>query len=97
VKPVLVRQHEEMTPPGLLVEWLEDRGISYEVHYSYKDESIPDPSDTASASLVNEQRAEPTRAFCFRTDGLACWRENQPGPHRVHLPRRMEPVVCDQG
>ena len=23
-KPVLVRQHEEMTPPGLLVEWLED-------------------------------------------------------------------------
>ena len=45
VKPVLIRQHEEMTPPGLLVEWLEDRGISYEVHYSYKDGSIPDPSD----------------------------------------------------
>jgi GMP synthase-like glutamine amidotransferase len=45
VKPVLIRQHEEMTPPGLLVEWLEDRGISYEVNYSYKDASIPDPSD----------------------------------------------------
>jgi GMP synthase-like glutamine amidotransferase len=45
VKPVLIRQHEEMTPPGLLVEWLEDRGISYEVNYSYKDGSIPDPSD----------------------------------------------------
>ena len=45
MKPVLIRQHEEMTPPGLLVEWLEDRGISYEVNYSYKDGSIPDPSD----------------------------------------------------
>jgi GMP synthase-like glutamine amidotransferase len=45
VKPVLIRQHEEMTPPGLLVEWLEDRGISYEVNYSYEDGSIPDPSD----------------------------------------------------
>ena len=45
MKPVLIRQHEEMTPPGLLVEWLEDRGISYEVNYSYKDASIPDPSD----------------------------------------------------
>ena len=45
MKPVLIRQHEEMTPPGLLVEWLEDRGIPYEVHYSYKEESIPDPSD----------------------------------------------------
>src|SRR5215211_6414061 len=34
-----------MTPPGLLVEWLEDRGIPYEVHYSYKEESAPDPAD----------------------------------------------------
>ena len=45
MKPVLVRQHEEMTPPGLLVEWLEDRGIPFEVHYSYKGEAVPDPSD----------------------------------------------------
>lgn len=45
MKPVLIRQHEEMTPPGLLVEWLEDRGITYEVHYSYKDGSVPDPAD----------------------------------------------------
>jgi len=47
VKPVLVRQHEEMTPPGLLVEWLEERGIPYEVHHSYKGEAVPDPSDYA--------------------------------------------------
>jgi GMP synthase-like glutamine amidotransferase len=52
VKPVLVRQHEEMTPPGLLVEWLEERGIPYEVHHSYRGEEVPDPSDyTFVASL----------------------------------------------
>jgi GMP synthase-like glutamine amidotransferase len=47
VKPVLIRQHEEMTPPGLLVEWLEERGIPYEVHHSYQGEAIPDPTDYA--------------------------------------------------
>jgi GMP synthase-like glutamine amidotransferase len=47
MKPVLVRQHEAMTPPGLLVEWLEERGIPYEVHHSYKDQAVPDPSDYA--------------------------------------------------
>lgn len=47
MKPVLVRQHEEMTPPGLLVEWLEERGIPYEVHHSYRGEPVPDPSDYA--------------------------------------------------
>jgi GMP synthase-like glutamine amidotransferase len=47
VKPVLVRQHEEMTPPGLLVEWLEERGIPYEVHHSYRGEPVPDPSGYA--------------------------------------------------
>ena len=43
MKPVLVRQHEEMTPPGLLVEWLEERGIPYEVHHSYKGEASSRP------------------------------------------------------
>jgi GMP synthase-like glutamine amidotransferase len=47
VKPVLVRQHEEMTPPGLLVEWLEERGIPYEVHHSYKGKAVPDPTSYA--------------------------------------------------
>jgi GMP synthase-like glutamine amidotransferase len=47
VKPVLVRQHEATTPPGLLVGWLEERGIPYEVQHSYKGEAVPDPSDYA--------------------------------------------------
>jgi GMP synthase-like glutamine amidotransferase len=47
MKPVLVRQHEEMTPPGLLAEWLEERGLPYEVHHSYKGAAVPDPRDYA--------------------------------------------------
>ena len=47
MKPVLIRQHNDTTPPGLLVEWLEERGIPYEVHHSYVGEGIPNPSDYA--------------------------------------------------
>ncbi len=47
MKPVLVRQHEATTPPGLLVEWLEERSIPYEVHHSYKGRAVPDPSGYA--------------------------------------------------
>jgi GMP synthase-like glutamine amidotransferase len=35
VKPILIRQHEEMTPPGLLVDWLRERGIPFKVHPSW--------------------------------------------------------------
>jgi GMP synthase-like glutamine amidotransferase len=35
VKPILIRQHEEITPPGLLVDWLRERGIPFEVHPSW--------------------------------------------------------------
>jgi len=45
VKPVLVRQHEEMTPPGLLVEWLRERGIPFEVHPSWDGATVPDPAN----------------------------------------------------
>lgn len=44
MKPVLIRQHEETTPPGLLVEWLEERRIPYQISYSWKDQA-PDPAE----------------------------------------------------
>jgi GMP synthase-like glutamine amidotransferase len=43
VKPVLVRQHVESAPPGLLAEWLDARGIPYEVSRSWEDGAAPDP------------------------------------------------------
>ena len=45
MKPVLIRQHEEMTPPGLLVEWLRERGIPIEVHPSWDETAASDPAD----------------------------------------------------
>lgn len=47
MKPVLVRQHVESAPPGLLGEWLEARGIPYEVSRSWLDGPVPDPADYA--------------------------------------------------
>lgn len=45
MRPVLIRQHEEMTPPGLLVDWLRERGIPFEVHPSWNGAAVPDPTD----------------------------------------------------
>ena len=47
MKPVLVRQHVESAPPGLLAEWLEARGIPYVVDRSWEDGPLPDPGDYA--------------------------------------------------
>jgi GMP synthase-like glutamine amidotransferase len=70
VKPALIRQHEEMAPPGLLVEWLRERGITFEVHPSWLG-AAPDltnysfvaslgspygPNDTHERAVVEELR-----------------------------------------
>jgi len=51
VKPVLIRQHEEMTPPGLLVDWLRERGIPFKVHPSWLGAAPDLTSDSFVASL----------------------------------------------
>ena len=45
MKPVLIRQHVESAPPGLLGEWLEARGIPYVVDRSWEDGPLPDPGE----------------------------------------------------
>jgi GMP synthase-like glutamine amidotransferase len=48
---ILIRQHGETGPPGLLGEWLETRGLAYEISDS-RAAALPDPRDyTAVASL----------------------------------------------
>ena len=44
MKPALVRQHERMTPPGLLADWLRERGIPFEVVPSWDGAPAPDPA-----------------------------------------------------
>ena len=45
MKPVLIRQHEGMTPPGLLADWLHERGIPFKVSHSWKGEKVADPAE----------------------------------------------------
>jgi GMP synthase-like glutamine amidotransferase len=46
----LVLQHGEWGPPGLLGEWLEERGIPYEVHRAHRGEPLPQPDGWAFIS-----------------------------------------------
>lgn len=39
----LVLQHGDWGPPGLLAEWLEARGIPFEIHRTYVGEPMPEP------------------------------------------------------
>jgi GMP synthase-like glutamine amidotransferase len=43
VKPVLIREHVDGAPPGLLAEWLGERGLRYEISRSWLLEPLPDP------------------------------------------------------
>ena len=43
VKPVLVRQHVDTAPAGLLGKWLDARGIAYELDRTWLGASVPDP------------------------------------------------------
>ena len=69
MKPVLIRQHEELAPPGLLVEWLRECGMPFEVHPSWTGVTAPDltnysfvaslgssygPNDTHEPAVVGE-------------------------------------------
>ena len=47
MKPVLIRQHVESAPPGLLAAWLDARGLCYEVDRSWLGAPLPDPSGYA--------------------------------------------------
>ena len=59
--PVLIRQHLESAPPGLLAAWLDSRGHAFEVSRSWLDGAGPDPGDYAFvASLGHDLGANDT-------------------------------------
>jgi GMP synthase-like glutamine amidotransferase len=47
VKPALIRQHGPTGPPGVLGEWLRDRGIPAVIHPAYLEIPAPDPNGFA--------------------------------------------------
>jgi GMP synthase-like glutamine amidotransferase len=52
----LVLQHGEWAPPGLLAEWLDERGIPYDLHRTYLGEPMPDPGDYAFIATLGSNR-----------------------------------------
>jgi GMP synthase-like glutamine amidotransferase len=43
----LILEHLDSAPPGLLAEWLDARGLRYDVHRTYVGEPMPDPAGYA--------------------------------------------------
>src|SRR4051812_25979762 len=61
MKPVLIRQHVESAPAGLLAAWLEARGLRHDVNRSWLGAPLPDPRDYAFvASLGHDHMAGDT-------------------------------------
>ena len=56
VKPVLIRQHVESAPPGLLATWLDARGVGYEVDRSWLGGPLPDPEAYAFVASLGHDR-----------------------------------------
>jgi GMP synthase-like glutamine amidotransferase len=56
VKPVLIRQHVESAPPGLLAAWLDARGLGYEVDRSWTGGSLPDPTRYVFVASLGHDR-----------------------------------------
>jgi GMP synthase-like glutamine amidotransferase len=52
----LVLQHGDWGPPALLAEWLDERGIPYDLHRTYGGEPMPDPSGYAFVATLGSNR-----------------------------------------
>jgi GMP synthase-like glutamine amidotransferase len=57
VKRALILQHGDWGPPGLLAEWLEERGIPYDLHRTYVGQPMPDPSRYAFIATLGSNRS----------------------------------------
>jgi GMP synthase-like glutamine amidotransferase len=52
----LLLQHGVWGPPALLAEWLDERGIPYDVHHTYVGDPMPDPSGYAFIASLGSDR-----------------------------------------
>jgi GMP synthase-like glutamine amidotransferase len=56
MKPVLIRQHVDSAPAGLLGRWLAARGLPFEVHRTWEAPSVPDPREYAFVVSLGHDR-----------------------------------------
>jgi len=55
VKPVLIRRHGELGPPGVLADWLRARSIPFELSDSWIGGPLPDPGDYAFVASLGSK------------------------------------------
>jgi GMP synthase-like glutamine amidotransferase len=55
-RPALILQHGDWGPPGLLAEWLDERGIPYEIHRTYVGAPMPDPAGYRFVASLGSNR-----------------------------------------
>ena len=55
MKHVLIRQHLESAPPGRLADWLDSRGLGYELDRSWLGGPLPDPGDYAFVASLGHR------------------------------------------
>ena len=56
MKPVLIRQHVESAPAGLLGKWLDARGLASELQLTWEAASVPDPAGYAFIASLGHDR-----------------------------------------
>lgn len=56
MKRALVLMHGDWGPPGLLAEWLDARGIPYDLHRTYVGAPMPDPDGYAFIASLGSNR-----------------------------------------
>jgi GMP synthase-like glutamine amidotransferase len=56
MKRALILQHGDWGPPGLLAEWLDERGIPYDLHRTYVGVPMPDPDGYAFIASLGSNR-----------------------------------------
>lgn len=56
MKPVLVRQHVESAPAGVLAAWLDARGLAFVLDRSWLGDAVPDPEDYAFVVSLGHDR-----------------------------------------
>jgi GMP synthase-like glutamine amidotransferase len=57
MRRALVIQHAETGPPGLLGEWMDARGIAYDVHRTDHGGPLPDPTRFAFVASLGSKRS----------------------------------------
>src|SRR4051794_1176049 len=74
--PVLVLQHGPLGPPGVLGDWLAERGVRFDVHAAWRDPVPDDPSRYAAVASLGSQYSAMGQDPAWIVDEIALMRRS---------------------